>query len=172
MDYRMTVGEHEERVRIDERDGRYVVTIGDRVYDVDAVRLRASSTLNLLINGRSYDAEMVPREGGYLVHLLTRSIEVEVQNEVLASAGTRRRKTPAAGVLQVASPMPGLVIEIKAVPGQRVAAGEPLVIVEAMKMRNEFAAPAAAVVKDVKIKAGQTVTGGQVLITLEAVPEG
>lgn len=172
MDYRMRVGEHEERVRIQERDGRYVVEVGDRVYDVDAVHIPRSTTLNLVINNHSYDAEIAPREDGYLVHLLTRSIEVEVQNEVLAGAGTRRRKARAHGLLQLTSPMPGLVIDIKVAPGQRVAAGEPLVIVEAMKMRNEFGAPAAAVVKDVKIKPGQTVTGGQVLLTLEAVPEG
>ncbi len=172
MDYRMTIGEREQRVRIEERDGHYVVAINGKTYEVDAVHLRSSSTLSLLINGRSHEAEMVPRDQGYLVHLPTRSIEVEVQHEVLASAGTRRRKARATGMLEVTSPMPGLVIEVKAEPGQQVELGEALVIVEAMKMRNEFAAHAPAVVKDVKVKPGQTVAGGQVLVTLEAVHDG
>jgi acetyl-CoA/propionyl-CoA carboxylase biotin carboxyl carrier protein len=172
MDYRITIGDRDEKVRIEEQNGHYIVSIGEKTYQVDAVRLGGSSTLSLLIEGRSAEAEMVALDEGYLVHLPTRSIEVEVQNEVLAGAGTRRRKAHASGMLEVASPMPGLVIEIKAQPGERVAAGQPLVIVEAMKMRNEFAAHASAVVKEVKIKPGQTVTGGQVLMTLEAVSEG
>jgi biotin carboxyl carrier protein len=168
MDYRMTIGEREARVRIQEENGHYRVTIDGHVHEVDAVRLNGSSTLSLLIDRESHEVEMVPRPDGYLVQLTTRSLEVEVQHEVLAAAGSVRRKPAARGRLELASPMPGLVIEVKAEPGKSVAAGEPLVIVEAMKMRNELGATAAAIVREVKVKPGQTVSAGQVLVTLES----
>jgi biotin carboxyl carrier protein len=159
MEYRINVGEREERVKIEEWNNHYKVWIGEREYDVDAVRLgtSTSSTLSLLINGRSHEAEMVPRDFGYLVQLATRSLEVEVQHEVLAAAGPPRRRAAAAGRLEIQSPMPGLVIDVKASPGQRVNVGESLVVVEAMKMQNELPATVEAVVKEVKVEPGQTV---------------
>jgi biotin carboxyl carrier protein len=168
MDYRMTIGSREERVRIREQNGRYRVTIGGQDYDVDAVRLSGSSTLSLLIDRQSHEVEMVRKPAGYLVQLTTRSLEVEVEHEVIAAAGAGRKKAAKRGPLELVSPMPGLVIEVKAAPGMTVAAEEPLVIVEAMKMRNELGAAVPAVVREVKVKAGQTVSAGQVLVTLES----
>lgn len=169
MDYRIRVGDREERVKIEEWDGHYKVAVGNRTYDVDAVRLGTStmSTLSLLIDGRSHEAEMVPRETGYLVQLTTRSLEVEVEYEVLAAAGPPRRKAAASGRLEIQSPMPGLVIAVKASPGQRVRAGEAVVVVEAMKMQNELPVSTDAVVKEVKVRPGQSVAAGQVLLTFE-----
>lgn len=167
MDYRMTIGTHEERVRIEERNGLYQVTVGERVHDVDAVRLSGSSTLSLLIDGRSREAEVVPQGHGYLVVLPSRSLAVEVEDEVLARAGRRSRHEAEPGPLVLASPMPGVVIEIRTRPGERVTSGDPLVIVEAMKMQNELGATADGVVKEVRVSAGQTVAAGQVLVTFD-----
>jgi biotin carboxyl carrier protein len=166
-DYRITIGEREERVGIEERDGRYRVTIGEREHDVDAARLSGSSTLSLLIDGRAHEAEVVPQGGGYLVVVASRSLAVEVQDEVLARAGRRPRTLSPAGPLAIVSPMPGLVIEVRATPGRRIAAGDPLVIVEAMKMQNELAATSDAVVKEVRVRPGQTVAAGDVLVTFD-----
>ena len=170
MDYRVRIGTREEKVTIQRVDGRYRVTIAGQSYEVDAVRLSGSSTLSLLVDRESHEVEMVPRPEGYLVQLTTRSLEVDVEHEVLAAAGAVRKKAGKQGQLELKSPMPGLVIEIRTAAGKSVTADEPLVIVEAMKMRNELSATAPAVVKDVKVKPGQTVSAGQVLITLEATP--
>jgi biotin carboxyl carrier protein len=89
--------------------------------------------------------------------------EVEIRDEVLA-AGPTRRKTAAAAARDRGDA--GLVIEVKAAPGQRVAAGEALVVVEAMKMQNELPSTMEALVKEVKVKPGQTVAAGDVLLTL------
>jgi biotin carboxyl carrier protein len=163
----MRIGNREEKVTIQRVDGRYRVTIAGQAYDVDAVQLSGSSTLSLLVDRESHEVEMVARPEGYLVQLTTQSLEVDVEHEVLAAAGAGRKKVAKQGQLAVASPMPGLVVEIKAEPGQTVAADQPLVIVEAMKMRNELTAGTAAVVKAILVKPGQTVTAGQVLLTLD-----
>jgi biotin carboxyl carrier protein len=89
---------------------------------------------------------------------------VEVLDELAAAAGGARRTHE--GRSELRAEMPGLVVTIKVQPGQRVAAGEPLIVLEAMKMQNELAAPRAGVVGEVLVKPGQKVEGGTVLLRL------
>ena len=63
--------------------------------------------------------------------------------------------------------MPGTVLDIRVEPGQQVAQGDILVILEAMKMENEIAAPAAGKVASVQAVKGTSVNAGDILITLE-----
>ena len=65
------------------------------------------------------------------------------------------------------SPMPGRVVRLLASAGDRVTVGQPLVVVEAMKMENELRAPADGVVKKVNVEAGAAVETGAVLIVVE-----
>jgi biotin carboxyl carrier protein len=167
LEVRVKIGEREERVTVAERDGRYRVSIGDSAYMVDAARLGGSATLSLLIDGRSREAEVLAEGSGYRVFLPSRTLAVEVQDEVLARAGRRPRRAEAGGPLALTSPMPGVIVEVRTEPGLAVAPGDPLVIVEAMKMQNELAAVAGGVVREVRVKPGQTVAAGEVLLTLE-----
>jgi biotin carboxyl carrier protein len=94
--------------------------------------------------------------------------EVEVLDErarhirSLTHNGDRQRASP---VLK--APMPGLVLRVQVAPGQQVAAGTGLVVLEAMKRENELKAPAPAVVKAVRVQPGQAVEKGQVLLEFE-----
>ncbi|MEV4550194.1 acetyl/propionyl/methylcrotonyl-CoA carboxylase subunit alpha [Nonomuraea wenchangensis] len=63
----------------------------------------------------------------------------------------------------VRSPMPGTVLVVKAQPGDRVTAGQPLVIVEAMKMEHAVTAPCAGVVTDLPVQPGRPVDMDAVL---------
>ncbi len=67
-------------------------------------------------------------------------------------------------VNSVKAPMPGLIIELRVVEGQTVRAGDPLLILEAMKMENIIKALSDSVVKSVKIEKGDSVEKNQVLI--------
>ena len=67
----------------------------------------------------------------------------------------------------VKAPVPGTVLDIRVEPGQQVAQGEILVILEAMKMENEIAAPAAGKVAAVQAVKGTSVNAGDILVTLE-----
>jgi pyruvate carboxylase subunit B len=64
--------------------------------------------------------------------------------------------------------MPGLVVRVPVEPGQQVAAGAGVVVLEAMKMENELKAQAAATVKTVHVKPGQAVEKGMVLVEFES----
>jgi biotin carboxyl carrier protein len=63
--------------------------------------------------------------------------------------------------------MPGRVVRVLVEPGQEVAEGEPLIVVEAMKMQNEMKAPRAGRVASVKAEAGATVSAGDILVVIE-----
>ena len=52
-----------------------------------------------------------------------------------------RNLKPPDGELTVKAPIPGLVVKVLVAPGQQVVEGEPLLILEAMKMENELRAP-------------------------------
>jgi pyruvate carboxylase subunit B len=66
--------------------------------------------------------------------------------------------------------MPGLVVRVDVVPGQSVAAGTGLVVLEAMKMQNELRAGAPGTVATVRVQPGQAVEKGQVLVEFEPTP--
>ena len=63
--------------------------------------------------------------------------------------------------------MPGIVREVRVAPGDPVAAGDALLILEAMKMENEIRAALDGVVKTVHVAGDQTVNKGDPLVTLE-----
>jgi biotin carboxyl carrier protein len=72
-----------------------------------------------------------------------------------------------AGHGAVVAPMPGRVIAVLVVAGQRVQAGKPVAIVEAMKMQNELVAAQSGVVRRIAAMAGQSVERGAVLMEIE-----
>ena len=73
----------------------------------------------------------------------------------------------ALGSAALRAPMPGLVVRVYVVPGERVQAGQPLVAMEAMKMENELRAPAAGTIKSVPVSVGNAVEKGALLAELE-----
>ncbi|WP_455392692.1 biotin/lipoyl-containing protein [[Eubacterium] cellulosolvens] len=67
----------------------------------------------------------------------------------------------------LAAPMPGKILEIKTKVGDHVDAGQPLVILEAMKMENIMPAPVSGTVKEIPIEVGMNVNLGDKLVILE-----
>ncbi|MGZ4354338.1 MAG: acetyl/propionyl/methylcrotonyl-CoA carboxylase subunit alpha [Gaiellaceae bacterium] len=74
---------------------------------------------------------------------------------------------PEAEQSALTAPMPGTVIRVLAAPGERVAARQPLVVLEAMKMETPLVSPYDATVRAVHVGEGDRVAGGQLLVELE-----
>jgi len=81
--------------------------------------------------------------------------------------GDPDKLAPAGSLL---APMPGLVRRVLVEVGTVVTAGQPLLVLEAMKMEQTVAAPAAGVVAELRAKAGEQVNTGQVLAVVEPCP--
>jgi acetyl-CoA/propionyl-CoA carboxylase biotin carboxyl carrier protein len=76
----------------------------------------------------------------------------------------------AAAAGPVVSPMPGTVTVVEVTEGQAVAAGQRLLVVEAMKMEHVLAAPVDGIVRDLRVKPGATVAKDAVLAVIEPAP--
>lgn len=68
------------------------------------------------------------------------------------------------------APMPGTVVRVETEAGAEVAAGQVLVVLEAMKMEHRVAAPSAGTVTELNVAAGRQVESGAVLAVIERTP--
>jgi biotin carboxyl carrier protein len=75
-----------------------------------------------------------------------------------------------AGAARIAAPMPGRILAVRVTVGATVAAGDVLVVLEAMKMEHPVTAPDDAVVATVTCREGDQVTVGAVLVELRPAP--
>jgi len=80
----------------------------------------------------------------------------------------RRPATHEAASGEVTMPMPGLVIEVSVTEGQAVKRGDPLLVVEAMKMEHTLRAPRDGVVRRLAAANGQRVDAGKILLEVES----
>jgi biotin carboxyl carrier protein len=166
---------------------RYYVTIGARTYEVDitadgvtvdgdavAVELLQvghTPLRRLSVNGESHRlvAERGGEKGQWDLHLDGLHVTAEVVDE--RTRAIRALTAPVAGAQgprPVKAPMPGMIVRVEVQVGDRVSAGQGVVIIEAMKMENELKATAAGTVSKVAVTAGTAVEKGTVLIEFAA----
>jgi pyruvate carboxylase len=95
------------------------------------------------------------------------SRQIRVPKVGSKAAQSERAKAEDANPNHVGAPMPGMVVRVAVGVGSRVAKGEPLVVLEAMKMETVLAAPRNAKVTKVHVKAGTPVNAKDLLLELE-----
>jgi biotin carboxyl carrier protein len=159
-----------------ERHGSvYRITLDCREHPVDAAAL-ADGLTSLLVGGDQYEVgvEPIAARGAdpgagdrYLVTVAGDTAEEVVVLDPLAHLARRTRGGGAsAGRGPVAAPMPGRVVAVLVEEGTEVAAGQGIVVVEAMKMENEIAAERAGTVTRIHVETGQAVEGGDPLFEI------
>jgi 3-methylcrotonyl-CoA carboxylase alpha subunit len=123
---------------------------------------RQGGRLAIRIDGQAVQG-MVKRDGE-LLHVFTGGAHHVLDwNDPLAHAGEHE----AAGG-RLTAPMPGKVVAVIAANGQQVKKGEPLVIMEAMKMEHTIAAPSDGLVEEVLYQVGDQVADGAPLLAFKA----
>ena len=129
------------------------------------IRAAESGVYSVLLDGRSYEARIEPSDGRMVVFIDGHRFEIEIRDPRRWSRGTGG--LGAEGRLNVAAPMPGKVVRLLVAPGDTVAAGQGLLVVEAMKMQNELKSPKAGCVAALSAREGATVAAGEVLAIIE-----
>jgi biotin carboxyl carrier protein len=165
MKYVATIGNETHEVEVSGAGGRYRVTIGESEWDVDA-RATMPGIYSILIGGVSYVADVVDRDGACVVEVGGEQYEINVDEQTRHIIRTRGGAGTGAGSRTLTAPLPGKISRVAVQPGDAVGAGDILLVIEAMKMENEFRAAAAGTVAEVRVAAGQTVNAGDVLIVM------
>jgi biotin carboxyl carrier protein len=146
-------------------EGRYRVTLGERVWEVDA-RFAAPGMASLLIDGVSYVADLIEQDGITVVEVGGEIYAVQVEEETRYLIRTRGGAAGGPGGQTLVAPLPGRVTHVAVAAGQAVTPGQTLLVIEAMKMENEFTARQGGTVTEVRVTAGQAVNAGDVLLVL------
>jgi biotin carboxyl carrier protein len=151
-----------------ERDGdRFRIDVDGHPQQVEMVRLDgAFASLRFPDSGRSFQITYQRRgNGSWRIGVGQREFDLAVLSpaEAVEVVGGAR----ASGPSRLTAPIPGKVVAVKAAAGDEVAAGQSLVVLEAMKMENELAAEQPGRVVAVHVADGDTVESGQLLIELE-----
>ncbi|WP_375437011.1 biotin/lipoyl-containing protein [uncultured Hymenobacter sp.] len=144
-----------------------VTTVNDEPFNWDIVVL-GSGRFHILHEGRSVVAEVMQADystktfqlklNGQLVDLQVKDRFDLLLDKLGMNAATANK------VNELKAPMPGLIVAVRVEPGQVVQKGDPLLVLEAMKMENILKAPSDGVIDAIKVGLRANVTKGQVLI--------
>lgn len=124
---------------------KYEIEINNEVYRVSVKELPVDADMSSGVNK--------PEE----------NVQSNTASTPTATAPTT--STSSEGV-KVSAPMSGTILSVSVSPGQEVAEGDTLVILEAMKMENEIVAPQAGVVGEIFVTANERVESDHVLLTI------
>ena len=181
-------------MRFDYLRGEHVHVV--ELVDLGAGRWRATWTLRAAspeargdeepLAERSLELEALPvGESTYSVRLAHEAVELRVEHEGLARTvlqggqaasfefldpyrvGTDSLAVHEGGPVEIVSPMPGRVVQVKVSEGEQVEQGQTVVVVEAMKMANEHRSPISGTVGSLRCTEGQAVEAGAVLLVIE-----
>jgi biotin carboxyl carrier protein len=164
MEFQYQLGDAVQTVRL-ERDGEVVrITIADRAYEVRVLHSRAGE-LTLTVDGVTHTA-LSAQDGS--THFV--AIDGEVF-ELKKPEARRARRMQHHGEDNLTASMPGQITRVLIGEGDAVQRGQPLIVLEAMKMEIKIAAPHDGRVVKVLVQPGQVVDRGQALIEMTTASE-
>ena len=163
MKYFFLVGQKEVSVGLGTAtDGRIRASIGDKTYDVSAEFIGQEEII-LNVDGRIFNIIIHSNSLSHSVFVNGRLFRIEKRSalKTLGEERARQRKR------DVKITMPGRVVQVIRKAGNEVQEGEPVLVLEAMKMQNEIKAPQSGRLTKVNVDAGDYVEAGSILFTIE-----
>jgi biotin carboxyl carrier protein len=168
MKLRAVAGETDVQVEFKRIGDRIVAKVENREYDLEASQPEPNVYL-LKHDGRVFEfyagGTVVPGQP-QIISSGIRDYEVSLidPKRLRGSAGASGNTD---GLVDIKTMMPGKVVRIVAGVGAEVEKGDPILVVEAMKMQNDLKAPKAGTVKEIRAVEGSTVSAGDVLAVVE-----
>ncbi len=146
----------------------YQVIIDGKKEMVVDIRRHGCCVYSVLNDGKSFEVDVDKRPaGGYSVLVQGEHYHIDLMDERKKKLMAILGEGVGVGTGEVITAMPGKVVKVLVSEGDQVKKDQPLVILEAMKMENEFKAPCDGVVKSIKVKEGETVEANALLVVLE-----
>ncbi|MGQ9567248.1 MAG: acetyl-CoA carboxylase biotin carboxyl carrier protein subunit [Anaerolineae bacterium] len=144
------------------------VLVDGQPVSVDLQPVEEPYLYSLLLDHVSYEAYVERQAEGWRVLLRGQEHMVDVREEwTHGLEGGSEGWGPPTGPAVVRAPLPGMVLQVPVEEGQKVVAGDLLVLLETMKMETELRAPRAGTVRKVHVAQGQAVAGDQPLVEIE-----
>lgn len=168
MSLDIKIGNRVSKVKLISKENNKVkIKVDNKIYELDIVMVE-NGVYSILYNNISYNVELT--ENGnykkYLVTTLYNSLNVEIIDSETKYRQSRKKDEMDEEV-KISSPMPGKVVKIPVKVGDKINAGETVIIISAMKMESEYKVKTERVVKEILVKEGQTINGNQTLIVVE-----
>jgi biotin carboxyl carrier protein len=166
MKFEVVINGARRMVEIERDDSRWRISLDGENINADAVEI-APNIFSILLNGNSHEVCITPTSAGALT---LQTGHHEFSAEVIdprARRGRRHGALEAEGRQQILAPMPGKIVRVLVQAGEKVEAGQGLLVVEAMKMQNEIRSPKSGTVERLLAKEGQPVNAGEVLAWID-----
>jgi glutaconyl-CoA/methylmalonyl-CoA decarboxylase subunit gamma len=164
---------------------RYFVTLHEQEYAVD-IESSASGSLHVKLDGKPVDVDLMVIENSLSIRIDNQVVDLttegappdlglvnkghrvyaRVESERFRMANSAAHQSSGQGQGTIASPMPGRVVKILVAVGDSVAKGDPVIVVEAMKMENELTAAKDGIVEEIYVDTGATVESGAKLVRI------
>lgn len=165
MKYFITVNGKAHEVDVVERLGELAVAVDGKPLAISYEEVDSLGQVAILCEGRSFGVSIEGDEHQASATIAGHMYAVEIEDERERAAHAAERAA-AKGGGPVKSVMPGIVVKVLVQEGEAVTKGQPLLLLEAMKMQNEISAPADGVVRAIHVREREAVASGAKLVTI------
>ena len=138
---------------------KYKLTVNDQTYEVEIENINARPIV-ATVDGQRF--EVLP-EVGNQPQIKTEAVP-KVESKPVATNPLSAANQPIGGSSSLNAPLPGTIVEVFVKAGDVVEAGQVVVVIEAMKMKNSIRTTRGGTLKDVLVNIGQSVAHKQALI--------
>lgn len=149
-------------------NNKYDFTIDDKNAGIDLVEVK-QGVFHIIKDKKSYTAEVLKaskEEKNFIIRVNGNKYTIQLKDkydDLLKELGIDT--SAALKVKEMKAPMPGLVVDVRVKEGDTVKKGDPLVVLQAMKMENILKSPADVTVKKIHIKKDDTIEKNQIMIS-------
>ncbi len=130
---------------------KFTVKVNDKIYDVEVEEINENEISECNLSKK----KLINTE---LDHFLSQKHHEDKEEDIQIRCGKDKN---------ILAPLPGVIIDIIAIEGKKIKYGDPVLILEAMKMENTLTSPITGKIKSIHVKKGDSVSNKQILITFE-----